>query len=81
MSQVTQSIRGWLLTSPDVMNSDFTEDTDLLGSGVLDSIGFLSLIEYLETEHSLTMDLELLGDQEDITTIRGLATYLESIRS
>ena len=51
---------------------EVTEDIDLLSSGVLDSMGFIELMLFLETVIGEKIDLSDV-DPDDFTTIRGLA--------
>jgi acyl carrier protein len=58
-------------------NANLTEDTDLLGAGIIDSLGVLQLVAFVD---------ERLGVQipdEDVTyenfhSVRALASYLAS---
>jgi len=56
----------------DVAPGDVEEDTNLLLSGVLDSLGFIDLLAFLEERAGLTLDLAEL-DPEEFTSIGGLA--------
>lgn len=56
----------------DVAPGDVDADTNLLLSGVLDSLGFVELLAHLEETAGFTVDLAEL-DPEEFTTIIGLA--------
>jgi acyl carrier protein len=49
-----------------------TPETDLLVEGVLDSLGFVELLVYLETEHGCTIQL-LDADPAEFSTAQGLS--------
>ena len=48
-----------------------TADTELLGSGLLDSFDFLDLIVYIETKTGKKIDLSV-ADPNDFSLVRGL---------
>ncbi len=52
-------------------NGIIKKDTDLLATGVLDSIGFIDLISFLEHEADCQIDLSDM-DPDDFTTVHGL---------
>lgn len=49
----------------------FTADTELLGSGLLDSFDFLDLIVYIETKTGKKIDLSV-ADPNQFSLVRGL---------
>jgi acyl carrier protein len=51
--------------------SDMTEDTDLLTSGILDSLGFLELFTFLQRQSGRTVDLSDI-DPDVFSTLSGL---------
>ncbi len=51
---------------------DLTDDLDLVGSGVLDSLGFVDLIAGLEDSTGIRVDLEHALGRPDATTLRGV---------
>jgi acyl carrier protein len=59
------------LTLFGVQESDVGPDFDLLGSGVLDSMRFVDLLNAIEREFDIELDMENL-DIEEITLVRGL---------
>ena len=72
--QLNTLIMEWLANSPQLnkaATSALKEDTDLMGSGLLDSLGFIELLVYVESVTGEKIDLSDL-DPGDFTTIRGL---------
>ena len=57
--------------NPEEASGGVEGSTDLLATGVLDSIGFIELLTFLENEASCTIDLAEL-DPEDFVTVEGL---------
>lgn len=51
---------------------------DLLETGVLDSVGFLNLVMFLEGEFETEIDFDALDEQGDMTSVRGLLNYFEN---
>lgn len=51
---------------------DFSADTDLIGTGILDSVAFLQLLGHLESLTGEELDLAD-ADPVDFTTLAGLA--------
>ena len=56
-------------------NGKIDRSTNLLADGVLDSIGFLELISYLEQESGGRIEL-LDAELEEIATVDGLIRYV-----
>jgi acyl carrier protein len=50
---------------------EVTENTDLFASGVLDSLGFVDLIVYLESHAGCTIDLTD-ADPTEFSVVKGL---------
>jgi acyl carrier protein len=55
-------------------------DTDLIESGLLDSMAFVQLLVELEQEFGITVDMGAL-DLEDFRSVRGIAGYVELARA
>jgi acyl carrier protein len=55
-------------------NLEITPDSDLLESGLLDSLGLVQLIAFMEEEANTKIDL-LEIDPADFTTLRGLSRF------
>ena len=53
-------------------------DTDLIKCAVVDSLGFLDLIEFVEQKTGWSIDLESV-DLEDLTTLRGLGRHIRKL--
>jgi acyl carrier protein len=53
-------------------NAAITADTDLLGSGLLDSFGFVDLIVYIESLDGCSIDLTE-ADPAEFTIVKGLS--------
>jgi acyl carrier protein len=72
-SQFTDLVMAWVLENKRSGNEDvkITVDTDLLGSGILDSFGFVDLIVYIESLNGCRIDLAD-ADPSEFTVIRGL---------
>jgi len=51
---------------------EVSADSDLLGSGLLDSFGFLDLVVYIESQTSQKIDLAA-GDPNEFSVVRGLS--------
>lgn len=58
----------------DRSEAQVTPDLDLLESGVLDSLGFVDLIRFIEEVTSLQVDL-LDIEPEEFATIQGLCRF------
>ena len=54
---------------------DVTPDTDLLATGILDSLGFVELIVFLEERTGGQVDLINI-DPDEFTTLRGLCSHV-----
>jgi len=52
---------------------DISDETELLGSGLLDSFGFIDLIVYIETETGHRIDLAN-ADMNEFSVIKGLCS-------
>ena len=61
----------------DPLAGEVTEDTDLLVSGMLDSMGFVELMAFMEETTGFKIDLIDL-DPSEFTKIRGLCAYVVS---
>ena len=66
---ITRTRNGQSLTAVKV---DVKEDMDLIASGVLDSIGFIELLVYVESITGQKIDLSDL-DPDEFTSIKGLS--------
>lgn len=69
------TMKRWIRRMRDSAHSgpvEVTEETDLIANGILDSLGFIELMLYLETITEERIDLND-ADPKDFTTIRGLS--------
>jgi acyl carrier protein len=72
--ELIESIDRWIRRTRDAAHSvpiEMTEETDLIASGIVDSLGFIELMLYLETITEEKIDLND-ADPKDFTTMRGL---------
>jgi len=72
--ELIESIDRWIRRTRDAAHSgaiEMTEETDLIACGILDSVGFIELMLYLETITEEKIDLND-ADPKDFTTMRGL---------
>ena len=73
----TQTIKQFVLDEflPDVSGDDLTTDYDLVATGVIDSLGLLKLIAWLEERFELPIDdLEL--DPDSFRTIDAIDAFI-----
>jgi acyl carrier protein len=68
--QFLQLIGSWIRKNKNE-NVQVTPDTELLGSGLLDSFDFLDLIVYVEGETGAKVDLAV-ADPAEFAVVRGL---------
>jgi acyl carrier protein len=78
ISEIRNRIREFVVRQfPQARRRAFVDDEALLGSGIIDSMGILDLVGFLETEFSITVaDEELL--QENFQTIECTASFVEA---
>jgi acyl carrier protein len=72
--ELVQRIKDWIRQNQEQVHMvpvDITESTDLIASGVLDSMGFIDLMLFLETVTGDKIDLSE-ADPAEFTTINGL---------
>ncbi|REE99947.1 phosphopantetheine-binding protein [Thermomonospora umbrina] len=60
---------------PDVEASELAADYDLLANGVVDSLGLLKLIAWIETEFDLTVDDAGL-DPDNFRTVAAIDAFV-----
>jgi acyl carrier protein len=81
--ELSRQIREWIKQSHNhngAMPGAVMDDTDLIGSGILDSLGFIDLMVYLETVTEEKIDLNDV-DPAEFTTIRGLCKSVMTQRN
>lgn len=58
-----------------VPTGEETYDADLFESGILDSLGWIRLLDELEDRYDVELDIEVL-DEKGVVSMRDFATYL-----
>jgi acyl carrier protein len=61
---------------PDVSPDELAADFDLLEGGVVDSLGLLKVVAWLETEYDIEVDDSELGP-DSFRTVAAIATYID----
>jgi len=64
---------------PDVSVDELESDFDLLEGGVVDSLGLLKVVAWLETEFDIEVDDSELGP-ESFRTVAAINTYIDQAR-
>lgn len=65
---------------PDVAASDLADDYDLIASGVVDSLGLLRLVSWLETTFALPVD-EFEISEQDFVTVTAICQFIDRVAS
>lgn len=76
MSDAVQMIRSFLLQ--DGAGEDVDDDEELLGTGLLDSVGVLGLVTQLEESFNLQIDMEHLTE-DNFRSIRAIAELVHRL--
>ena len=61
---------------PDVSPEELDENFDLLTGGVVDSLGLLKVVAWLESEYDIAVDESELGP-ESFRTVNAIREYIE----
>ena len=70
--QFLSLLTNWIKTNKQASNDlQITMDTELLGSGLLDSFDFLDLIVHIESQTGSRIDLAI-ADPNEFSIVRGL---------
>jgi acyl carrier protein len=69
--QFVELLASWFRTNKQTDGLKITADTELLGSGLLDSFDFLDLIVYIETKTGRKIDLSV-ADPNQFSLVSGL---------
>ena len=80
--QVRREMRDFVEESFLYMHPDLelTDDEDLLAKGVIDSLGFVELVEEVQSRYSVAVqDLEIT--EQNFGSISAIATFVERKRS
>ena len=74
---ITESVRQFVVSNfPSVKNRVLHNDDPLLENGIVDSLGVLDIVSFLESEFGITaVDEELIP--ENFRTIQAIAGYVE----
>ena len=81
--EVTNLIIGWVRDNrlpSDFPNPEITEDTDLMAAGLLDSLGFVDLVLFIEQQTGIKVDLAD-ADPSEFTVVKGLCKIVLSSRN
>ena len=80
LDETTAQIHQWLIQNfPLAQQRKVSLDDSLLNSGIIDSLGTLEVVQYLESEfHIVVTDDEMLADHFE--TINAIATFVDSKR-
>lgn len=75
-SELTEKVRAWVIAhrQPGVDVQDLNENTDLIATGVLDSVGFVEMLAYVEGLVGRPVDLSDI-DPSEFTKLGGFCTY------
>jgi acyl carrier protein len=81
MDETTQKIKQFIVEEfmPDVSVDELDSDFDLLTGGVVDSLGLLQLVAWLESEFDVTVDESMLGP-ESFRTVEAIREYVDSAK-
>ncbi|MFF4173872.1 acyl carrier protein [Streptomyces sp. NPDC001744] len=73
-----QAVRTFIVEEflPDVPAGELTDDHDLLENGVVDSLGLLKVIAWLEDRYGIDADTVDL-DPESFTTVASITAFIE----
>ena len=82
MDETTLKIKQFIVDEfmPDVSVDELDSDFDLLTGGVVDSLGLLQLVAWLETEFDVTVDESQLGP-ESFRTVDAIKTYVDQAKA
>jgi acyl carrier protein len=69
--QLQQAVIQWIQENKRTSSVEISADTELLGTGILDSFSFLDLIMHIESTTGLQIDLAD-ADPSDFAVVRGL---------
>lgn len=64
---------------PDVHESDITEDFDLIDNGVIDSLGLLKVIAWLESRFRVSIDVVDMAP-ENFCSVRAINVFLDRVQ-
>jgi acyl carrier protein len=81
MDETTQKIKEFIVEEfmPDVPVDELDEDFDLLTGGVVDSLGLLKVVAWLEDEFDIAVDDSELGP-DSFRTVAAIKAYVDQAR-
>lgn len=65
---------------PDITTDDLADDYDLIANGVVDSLGLLRLISWLETTFSIPVD-DIEINERDFVTVTAICEFIDRTAS
>jgi|APSaa5957512535_1039671.scaffolds.fasta_scaffold752593_1 acyl carrier protein len=77
-ADITKYLEGAI--PPGVTISRIDPDTDLIGSGVIDSFGIVGIIEFLEDRYDITVADDDI-DPEIFRTVRTIEAYIQTMKA
>lgn len=81
MDETTQKIKEFIVEEfmPDVPVEELDDDFDLLTGGVVDSLGLLKVVAWLEDEFDIAVDDSELGP-DSFRTVAAIKAYVDAAR-
>jgi acyl carrier protein len=81
MDETTQKIKEFIVEEfmPDVPVDELDDDFDLLTGGVVDSLGLLKVVAWLEDEFDIAVDDSELGP-DSFRTVAAIRAYVDQAR-
>ena len=82
MDEETAKIKGFIVEEfmPDITVDELDSDFDLLTGGVVDSLGLLKVVAWLEDEFDISVDDSELGP-DSFRTVAAIKEYVDQARS
>ena len=82
MDETTLKIKQFIVDEfmPDVSVDELDSDFDLLTGGVVDSLGLLQVVAWLETEFDVSVDESQLGP-ESFRTVDAIKEYVDQAKA
>jgi D-alanine--poly(phosphoribitol) ligase subunit 2 len=81
MDETTPKIKAFIVEEfmPDVSTDELDDDFDLLTGGVVDSLGLLKVVAWLEDEFDIGVDDSELGP-DSFRTVAAIKVYVDQAR-
>jgi acyl carrier protein len=82
MDDETAKIKGFIVEEfmPDISVDELESDFDLLTGGVVDSLGLLKLVAWMDEEFEVTIDESELGP-DSFRTVTAIKEYVDNARA